>query len=81
MRLTHSYRMDASDPAGRSILKVAQAVHRGRLSQVLREGRAPKYQGDDATPAQKAPSTKASFTARHQISSTPAALNAAAWAI
>lgn len=38
VRLTHSYRMDASDPAGRSILKVAQAVHRGRLSQVLREG-------------------------------------------
>ena len=37
VRLTHSYRMDANDPAGRNILKVAQGVHRGRLTTLLRE--------------------------------------------
>ncbi|MCB9662187.1 MAG: exodeoxyribonuclease V subunit alpha [Sandaracinaceae bacterium] len=31
VRLTHSYRMDAKDPAGRTILSVARAVHRGKV--------------------------------------------------
>ncbi|MCB9628494.1 MAG: exodeoxyribonuclease V subunit alpha [Sandaracinaceae bacterium] len=35
VRLTHSYRMDAEDPAGRTILEVARAVHRGKVLPLL----------------------------------------------
>lgn len=54
VRLTHSYRMDAGDPAGRNILKVAQAVHRGRAGHVLRD--TPERAADGVTPRARAAS-------------------------
>jgi exodeoxyribonuclease V alpha subunit len=45
VRLTHSYRMDAGDPAGRHLLEVARRINEGRADEVLPAAGAPAAAG------------------------------------